>query len=61
MAFDSYQKGSIIESTPKGPSEAELATGVDKKFSNDGGPGPNQSAKSQGTEPLLKASSSKTN
>ena len=60
MAFDSYQKGSIIESTPQGPSEAELATGVDRKLSNEGG-GPNQSGKSQGAEPLLKASSSKTN
>jgi hypothetical protein len=58
MAFDSNQKGSIIESTPQGPSEGELGTGVERKFSNEG---PNKSAKSQGTEPLLKASSSKTN
>ena len=60
MASVSHNKGSIIESTPQGPSEAELATGVDRKFSNEGH-GPNQSGKSQGAEPLLKASSSKTN
>ena len=57
MASVSHNKGSIIESTPQGPGEGELGTIVERKLTSDN----NKSAKTHAGEPLLKASSSKTN
>jgi len=56
MAFESH-KGPVIESTPQGLSEAAEPTGtaVERKLTAEA----NKSAKSQVTEPMLKASSSK--